>query len=214
MNPQQTSGLGNVVNYFFLIPLHGWRCYRPRASTQMSSDMRGLTQLLVLLKVIYGLGGPVSANQAVTLRPSLLTEIRAEKPPTCGRALTAAELPHTHTHNDWLEPVSPTAMCFFTLSLLFSKAVLRTWSSPFQTIFQWQDDDSRGQRCETAEQKEAEEGKHLEIWGTQGPLCHGLCPHMRSEGCKRTRWKLCCFYTLKSTALAQVVTRPMTPRNN
>lgn len=90
------------------------------------------------------------------------------------------------THNDWLKLVSPTAMCFFSLSHSFSKAVLHTWSASFRTVFQWQDDDTgRGQWCETADQKEAEEGKCLEIRGTQGRLCHGLCPHVRSERCKK-----------------------------
>lgn len=66
----------------------------------MLSDMRGLTQFLVLFKVIYRLGGPMADIQAVTLLPSLLAEIRAEKPPACGRALTAAERRHSMTDSN------------------------------------------------------------------------------------------------------------------
>lgn len=58
-------------------------------------------------------------------------------------------------------------------------AFVRGW-----IIFQGRDDDTgQRQRCETAEQKEAEEGKCVEIWGTQGSRCHGLCPYVRSEYC-------------------------------
>lgn len=204
MNSQQISGLGNVVIscFFFLIPLLRSKCCKPQASTHMLPDM----------------GGPkLSISWA---GPCWLT--RRSPPPLPARwdkswkTTNVWQHPHCRwapAHNDWLEPVSPTAVCFFMRLPWFSKAVLCAWSSPFGTIFQWQDDDpGGGQRCETAEQKEAEEGKCLESRGTQGPLCHGLCPHVRSERCKRT--KLCCFYTLKSTACAQVVTWPMTLRNS
>lgn len=40
------------------------------------------------------------ANQAVTLCPSLLAEIRATTAATCGRDLTAAERLHTMTDSN------------------------------------------------------------------------------------------------------------------
>lgn len=81
----------------------------------------GLIQLLLLLKVIYRLGG---VTEAVTLRPSLLAEIRAGNPTNMWQS------PHCYwasEENDWLKPVSLTAArCVFVLWRSFSKAGLRT----------------------------------------------------------------------------------------
>lgn len=137
MNPQQH----NMIIFkqrkrYADWPLPESRCCRPLSFHKAG----GLIQLLLLLKVIYRLGcGPRWVTEAVTIRPSLLTEIRAGKPANVWQSPHCCCCCWASRENDWLEFVSLTAArCVFALSCSFSKAGLRTRLNYLLVTRRWQ----------------------------------------------------------------------------